>query len=67
MARPKSGRKGRAVSLYMSGAIIGGAIRRAKENGWSLSEYTERVLNGDLHRKVGIARRFSRRPGGCPR
>ncbi|HPA19492.1 MAG TPA: hypothetical protein PLU30_17225 [Verrucomicrobiae bacterium] len=67
MGRPKSGRKGRAVSLYMSGAIIGGAIRRAKESGWSLSEYIERVLNGDLHRKIGIAHRFSRHPGGGPK
>jgi hypothetical protein len=64
MARPKSGRKGRAVSLYLSEAVIDGATCRAKENGWSLSEYIERVLNGDLHRKIGIAHRFSRRPSG---
>lgn len=63
MPRPKTGRKGQNVTLYLDCKTLVAARKHAFRQATSLSDVVNRLLVAELDSKGGIASRHPRRPG----
>jgi len=63
MPRPKTGRKGQNVTLYLDCMTLAAARKHAFRQATSLSDVVNRLLVAELDSKGGIARRHPRRLG----
>ncbi len=60
MARPRTGRNGRNITLYLDRLTLGSARRHAFECQTSLSDLVNRLLVAELSTKGGIAHKHQR-------
>lgn len=63
MPRPKTGRKGQNVTLYLDTKTLAAARKYAFRQCTSLSDVVNRLLVAELDSKGGIASRHPRRLG----
>jgi len=55
MARPKTGRTGVKVTLYLTGETYKAAKKHCRSKNISVSETVDRLLVSEINRKRGIA------------
>jgi len=60
MARPRSGRKGTNVTLYLEVPTLKAARRYAFSRNTSLSDLVNRLLVAEMRSEEGIAERYPR-------